>query len=67
MMGCLANFVRSGSPTPDPDGDADWPQYRVPARYTMRFADTPRLESDPLRERRQWWMSHVYRWTEGRT
>jgi para-nitrobenzyl esterase len=67
MMGCLANFVRSGSPTPDPDGGADWPQYRAPARYTMRFADNPRLESDPLRERRQWWMSHVYRWTEGRT
>lgn len=61
MMDSLAAFVRTGSPDLGAGAAANWPEYCLPNRPTMRLDDMPCIESDPLSARRRWWMERVYK------
>jgi para-nitrobenzyl esterase len=51
MMRAFVNFARRGNP--NHPGLPNWPPYALPARRTMIFDATPRVESDPRRAQRE--------------
>jgi para-nitrobenzyl esterase len=51
MMRAFLSFARRGRP--HHAGLPDWPPYELPARQTMIFDGTPRVEGDPRRAERE--------------
>jgi para-nitrobenzyl esterase len=52
MQSALIGFARSGDP--------GWPAYEPSQRQVMLFNRQDAVESDPFRERREWWLRNIY-------